>query len=72
MKTKKNLNPVATGSGQPETDRLLTVSEAAQLSSVSTQTIGRYIREGKITAVNLGPKMLRIRHSELQRFWGKA
>jgi excisionase family DNA binding protein len=64
--------PLPTESAGQSPERLVTVQEAADLSSVSYETIARYIKDGKITPVRLGPKMIRIRYSELQRFWGQA
>ena len=33
-----------------------------------TQTVYRYIREGRVRAVNIGPRFWRIRPSEVERF----
>src|SRR5579859_6954035 len=47
---------------------LLTVREAASYLKVSPVTVKRYLKSGRLRAVHLSPRAVRIRHSELERF----
>jgi excisionase family DNA binding protein len=40
--------------------RLYSVAEAADELNVSTKTIRRYISQGHLTAIRVGPRLLRI------------
>lgn len=53
-----------------EDDELLTVAEVAQRLKLHQETIRRWIREGKLTAIRLGRTQAgyRIRTSDLQLF----
>jgi excisionase family DNA binding protein len=50
-------------------DRLLTISEAAQLSRVNEKVIRKAVEQGTLCVVTLGPKSFRIRFLELQTWW---
>ncbi|MFM1724044.1 helix-turn-helix domain-containing protein [Rhodococcus sp. PAM 2766] len=47
--------------------RYSTLGEAAETLSVSTRTIRRYISAGKLTAYRVGPRVIRVDLSELDR-----
>jgi len=48
-------------------DRLLTVNEVAKILRLNSETVARYIREGKISAVKLG-RVWRIEEKDLEQF----
>jgi excisionase family DNA binding protein len=49
-------------------DELLPLQEVAKRLSVSVETIRRYIKQKKLTAIRLSNTNLRVRKSELERF----
>ena len=49
-------------------DELLTVEQVAERLQVHPDTVRRYIREKKLTAIRLSNTNLRVRKSELDRF----
>lgn len=48
--------------------RLWSVSQAADLLSVTTKTVYRHIQDGMVGSVRVGPRLLRIPHAELLAF----
>jgi len=48
-------------------DRLLTVNEAAKILRLNSETVARYIREGKISAAKLG-RVWRVEEKDLEEF----
>ena len=50
---------------------MLTVKAVAKELGVSTKTIHRYIKQGKIKAIKLSERMTRISHEELKRLKGE-
>lgn len=46
-------------------DELLTVEEAAELVKVHPNTIRNAIRDGRLPAIRLGARIIRIRKAEL-------
>ena len=48
--------------------RLWSVSQAADLLSVTTKTVYRHIQDGMVGSVRVGPRLLRIPHAELVAF----
>ena len=48
-------------------ERLLTVIEAAKILRLNSETVARYIREGKISAVKLG-RVWRVEEKDLEEF----
>src|SRR5712692_2934833 len=46
---------------------LLTIVEAAKVLKVSTVTIHRWLKQGRLTAYRVGPRAVRISRSELTR-----
>ena len=48
-------------------ERLLTVNEAAKILRLNSETVARYIREGKISAVKLG-RVWRVEEKDLEQF----
>jgi excisionase family DNA binding protein len=47
--------------------KLLTTAEAAAYVGTGKSTLRRYIREGKVTALRVGPKLLRFETDALDR-----
>ena len=47
---------------------LLTVEEVADFVQVSRHSVWRWIREGKLRAINLGKRSYRIRQEDLEHF----
>ena len=47
--------------------RLVSLSEAAEILSVSTKTVRRYIAAGDLDAVRLGRRTIRIKAESLDR-----
>jgi excisionase family DNA binding protein len=50
-----------------QANELLTVREAATALKVSTVTISRYLKQGRLRAYRLGPRTLRLRREDVQR-----
>ncbi|HEY7060088.1 MAG TPA: helix-turn-helix domain-containing protein [Chloroflexota bacterium] len=50
-----------------QADELLTVAEAAKVLKVSTITIHRWLKQGRLTAHRIGPRTIRISSLELTR-----
>lgn len=48
-------------------ERLLTVNETAKILRLNSETVARYIREGKISAVKLG-RVWRVEEKDLEKF----
>jgi excisionase family DNA binding protein len=48
--------------------RLWSVGQAADLLSVTTKTVYRHIQDGMVGSVRVGPRLLRIPHTELMAF----
>lgn len=48
--------------------RLWSVHDVADLLNVTTKTVYRHIRDQTLGAVRVGPRLLRIPHSELVSF----
>jgi excisionase family DNA binding protein len=46
---------------------LLTIAEAAKLLKVSTVTLHRWIKQGRLPAYHVGPRKVRIRRSDLAK-----
>jgi excisionase family DNA binding protein len=51
-----------------DNDELLTLEEVARRLQVHSETVRRYIKQKKLTAIRLSNTNLRIRESELERF----
>src|SRR5438132_726047 len=49
----------------PQSDDLLTITEAAKAMGVSVPTTKRWIKAGWLPAYHLGPRLVRIRRSDL-------
>lgn len=50
-----------------EQDKLLTQKDVAERLSISTRTVGEWLRSGKLKGMKIG-KLWRVKESELQRF----
>lgn len=46
-------------------DDLLTIAEAAEILKVSTVTVSRWRRQGRLPTLKIGPRAVRIRRSDL-------
>lgn len=54
-------------------DKLLTVQQVAELLTVSTRTVQRYVADGRLTAVTLpAGRGLRFRPADIQHLLGGA
>jgi excisionase family DNA binding protein len=51
-----------------ETDGFLTVAEVADMLRLNQQTVRNTIDRGELAAVRVGPRRVRIRKSDLDRF----
>lgn len=49
-------------------NQTLTTQEAANELGVHVNTVYRYIANGDLTAIRVGPKLLKINKTELERF----
>jgi excisionase family DNA binding protein len=49
-------------------EKLLTVEEAAEIMSVHSSTIRRFVKSGELAHVKIGTREYRIKRSELLRF----
>lgn len=66
---KELLQLASGGESRPEAmEKLYTVREAADLIGCHPKTIFRFIREGRLTAVKIGPKSTRISYISLKYF----
>lgn len=54
--------------GATITRQLVSITETAEALAVSTRTVRRYIAEGRLEAVRLGRKTLRIKLDSIERF----
>lgn len=63
----------ASGSvSQPESlEKLYTVREAADLLGCHPKSVFRYIREGRLSAIKIGPKATRIPHGAIRELINK-
>ncbi|MCV7348279.1 helix-turn-helix domain-containing protein [Mycolicibacterium rhodesiae] len=52
--------------------RLVTFVRCATELSCSTRTVERYVRQGRLKAVRIGPKMLRVERESLLAMIGGA
>ena len=50
----------------------VTVREAADVLKVSTVTIKRWIKQGRLRAYHIGPRAIRINTADLQALWQPA
>jgi len=48
--------------------KLLTVKQVADILLVHKQTVRKYIRDGKLKCIRLGPKAIRISRADLNSF----
>jgi len=52
---------------QDKTLQFLTVDEVAMALKISTMSVGKYIKEGKLKTCHIG-RLLRIRRSDFENF----
>ena len=53
---------------QSDQPKFYTAEEIARLLRISTETVRRYVRTGKLKAVKLGGKFIRIDHKDFEDF----
>jgi excisionase family DNA binding protein len=53
---------------QSAANELLTVEEVAEALRVDDATVRRWIADGRLAGVRLGPKLLRVKASDLATF----
>ncbi len=53
---------------QPEESRMLTVEEVARQLQVNPTTVRRWIRDKLLVATQVGPRLQRIKQSDLDAF----
>jgi excisionase family DNA binding protein len=51
-----------------DSDDLLTSKEVARMLRVSTDTVGRWVRNGQLEAIRLPSGQIRIRREDVERF----
>ena len=52
----------------PEPARLITLEQAAVRLGLSAQTVWRWVARGRLPAVRLGPRCLRVRQEDIDEF----
>lgn len=68
-KTIRTKPPAAKSKESPESDRLLTLSEAAfRLGHVHRTTVMRWVKDGRLKCVRLSRKAILFETTELDRF----
>lgn len=45
---------------------MISITETAEFLGVSTKTVRRYIADGKLSAVRMGPRLIRVDKSSIQ------
>ncbi len=55
-----------------KTDKPLTRQEAAELLSISLNSVSRYMREGRLRKIQLGKRAVRIDRASIQELLGNA
>lgn len=51
-----------------ESSRLLTYTDVAKLCQVSTRTVKRWVKDGKLHSIHLGDQVVRFSNAEVLRF----
>lgn len=51
--------------------KLLTIPQFAEQLQISKSTVWNWLREGRIKGINIGPKLIRIEQSELNKIMNK-
>jgi excisionase family DNA binding protein len=47
-------------------DQLIRVSEAMAILAMSEKTVRRYLTDGKLTRIRVGPRAVRVRRGEVE------
>lgn len=63
---------MAAKSAQVKNPEYVTLPQAAELAGVHYRTARRWVATGRLKAVRIGPKLLKISKSDLQEFLGGA
>ncbi len=58
---------MTTRDAAPAASPLVTIADAAERLSVSPKTIRRYVASGALTAVRIGPRLVRVELASLER-----
>jgi excisionase family DNA binding protein len=67
--TCTNSNTGTKGDTVSAEKQLLTVKEVCEEYGLHQNTVRDYYRTGKLPAVNLGPRMIRIRRSDIEQLF---
>lgn len=54
-----------------ETQEFLTVEQIANMLQIDAESVRRYVRSGKLPAIKLGGKYIRVRRQDLEAFLAK-
>ena len=49
-------------------EKLLTIEQVAEILQVSTRTVRRYIKAGRLPSINLGERIVRVSEGDLGTF----
>jgi excisionase family DNA binding protein len=66
--TQRDIQGIKTFMTQRQPDDLLTPEEVANRYKVSVDTVHRAVRKGALPALRVGPKLIRIRAEDADRF----
>ena len=53
-------------------EKMLTVQEVATMFSLHENTVRAWIRDGLLPSYNLGPRLVRIKESDLEKLFSKV
>jgi excisionase family DNA binding protein len=70
-RTRRRLSKRAQHDESRAPSRLVSLRQAAGYLSVSYWTVRNWVETGKLSAIRLGPKLIRIERSDLDRFIGE-
>jgi excisionase family DNA binding protein len=71
LRTARGLTKRAQHDESRVPSRLLSLRQAADYLGVSYWTVRNWVESGKLSAIRLGPKLIRIERSDLDRFIGE-
>lgn len=64
-KASASTSPNLRANGESRQAEFLSIAEAAEYFGVTTRTIHRYIKDGRLPASRLGPRFIRIKVADL-------
>lgn len=59
---------MAEKTSRPKTDALMSLKEAAEYLGVSPNSVRNYIARGRLKSLRVGPKLIKFRKADLDRF----